>query len=134
LSATLGEPVSMLIPDVVGVRLTGKLREGTTTTDLVLALTKALRSYGVVQKFVEFCGPGVDTLSLPERATLSNMAPEYGASVAFFPIDKETLAYLTLTGRGDQAPLVEAYAKAQGMWRDDAADVVYSDIIEFDMD
>ena len=134
LSATLGEPVSMLIPDVVGVRLTGRMREGTTTTDLVLSLTKALRDYGVVQKFVEFTGPALDILSLPERATLSNMAPEYGASVAFFPIDEKALAYLELTGRGDQVPLVEAYAKAQGMWRDDRAEVVYSDVIEFDLD
>lgn len=133
LSAMLGEPVSMMLPDVVGVRLVGRLREGTTTTDLVLALTRTLREQGVVQKFVEFVGPGLDGLSLPERATLANMAPEYGASVGFFPTDDETLNYLRLTGRGDQVPLVEAYTKSQGMWRDDTAARVYSQIIEFDI-
>ena len=133
LSATLGEPVSMVIPDVDGVRLTGRLREGSTTTDLVLALTRTLREHGVVQKFVEFFGPGLDGLSLPERATLSNMAPEYGASVGFFPTDAETIDFLHLTGRGDQVPLVEAYCKAQGLWRDDAVDRIYSDTIEFDI-
>jgi aconitate hydratase len=133
LSAMLGEPVSMMMPDVVGVRLVGRLREGATTTDVVLALTRRLREHGVVQKFVEFFGPGLDHLSLPERATLANMAPEYGASVGFFPTDAETLNYLRLTGRGDQAPLVEAYSKAQGMWRDDAAQRIYSDTIEFDV-
>ena len=133
LSATLGEPVSMVIPDVVGVRLTGRLREGTTTTDLVLALTRRLREYGVVQKFVEFYGPGLDDLSLPERATLSNMAPEYGASVGYFPTDTETIAFLHLTGRGEQAPLIEAYCKAQGLWRDDGAERVYSETIDFDI-
>ena len=133
LSATLGEPVSMLIPDVVGVRLTGRLREGTTTTDLVLALTRRLREHGVVQKFVEFFGPGLNYLSLPERATLSNMAPEYGASVGFFPTDAETIEYLRLTGRDKQAPLVESYCKAQGLWRDDAVHRIYSDTIDFDI-
>ena len=133
LSATLGEPVSMIMPDVVGVRLVGRLREGATTTDLVLAMTRRLREHGVVQKFVEYFGPGLDFLSLPERATLANMAPEYGASVGFFPTDAETLNFLRLTGRGDQVPLVEAYCKAQGMWRDDTVDRVYSDSIEFDV-
>ena len=133
LSAMLGEPVSMLMPDVGGVRLVGQLREGTTTTDLVLALTRRLREHGVVQKFVEYFGPGLDFLNLPERATLANMAPEYGASVGFFPTDKETLNYLRLTGRGDQVPLVEAYCKAQGMWRDDSVERVYSELIEFDV-
>ncbi|MBT6096081.1 MAG: aconitate hydratase AcnA [Rhodospirillaceae bacterium] len=133
LSALLGEPVSMRIPDVVGVRLVGRLREGTTTTDLALALTRTLREHGVVQKFVEYFGPGLDHLSLPERATLANMAPEYGASVGFFPTDEETLNFLRLTGRGDQVPLVEAYCKAQGMWRDDTAARIYSDTIEFDV-
>ncbi len=133
LSATMGEPVSMVMPDVVGVRLVGRLREGATTTDLVLAMTRTLREHGVVQKFVEYIGPGLDHLSLPERATLANMAPEYGASVGFFPTDAETLNFLRLTGRGDQVPLVEAYCKTQGLWRDDAVDRVYSDIIEFDV-
>ncbi len=133
LSASLGEPVSMVMPDVIGVRLVGRLREGTTTTDLVLALTRTLREHGVVQKFVEYFGPGLDSLSLPERATVANMAPEYGASVGFFPTDAETLNYLHLTGRGDRAPLVEAYCKAQGMWRDDTVERVYSDVIEFDL-
>ena len=115
LSAMLGEPVSMTIPDVVGVRLSGQLREGATTTDLVLALTRRLREHGVVQKFVEYIGPGLDHLSLPERATIANMAPEYGASMGFFPTDEETLNFLRLTGRGDQVPLVETYCKAQGL-------------------
>ena len=104
LSAMLGEPVSMVLPDVVGVSLTGRLREGTTTTDLVLALTRRLREHGVVQKFVEFTGPGLDYLTLPERATLANMAPEYGASIGYFPVDDETLNFLRLTGRDDQIP------------------------------
>ena len=133
LSAMLGEPVSMMMPDVVGVRLVGRLREGATTTDLVLALTRRLREHGVVQKFVEYFGPGLDHLSLPERATLANMAPEYGASVGYFPTDGETLNYLRLTGRADQVLLVEAYAKAQGLWRDDTVDRIYSDTIEFDV-
>jgi len=133
LSATMGEPVSMVMPDVVGVRLVGRLREGATTTDLVLAMTRTLREHGVVQKFVEYIGPGLDHLSLPERATLANMAPEYGASVGFFPTDAETLNFLHLTGRGDQVPLVETYCKAQGLWRDDTVDRVYSDVIEFDV-
>ncbi len=133
LSAMLGEPVSMVLPDVVGVRLTGRLREGTTTTDLVLALTRRLREHGVVQKFVEFTGPGLDHLTLPERATLANMAPEYGASVGYFPIDDETLNFLRLTGRDCQVPLVEAYAKVQGLWRDDNAARIYTDAIMFDL-
>ncbi|MDP7390549.1 MAG: aconitate hydratase AcnA [Alphaproteobacteria bacterium] len=133
LSAMLGEPMSMTIPDVVGVRLTGQLREGATTTDLVLALTRRLREHGVVQKFVEYFGPGLDHLSLPERATIANMAPEYGASMGFFPTDEETLNFLRLTGRGDQVPLVETYCKAQGLWRDDTAERVYSDTVDFDI-
>ena len=133
LSAMLGEPVSMTIPDVVGVRLVGRLREGTTTTDLVLALTRRLREHGVVQKFVEYVGPGLDHLSLPERATIANMAPEYGASMGFFPRDEETLNFLRLTGRNDRVPLVEAYCRVQGLWRDDTAERIYSDVIEFDI-
>ena len=133
LSASLGEPVSMMIPDVIGVRMIGRLREGTTTTDLVLAVTRQLRDFGVVQKFVEFFGPALDHLTLPERATLSNMCPEYGASVGYFPTDTETLNYLRLTGRGDLVALVEAYSKAQGLWRDDAVDRIYSDVVEIDL-
>ena len=131
LSAMLGEPVSMVLPDVVGVRLTGRLREGTTTTDLVLALTRRLREHGVVQKFVEFTGPGLDYLTLPERATLANMAPEYGASIGYFPVDDETLKFLRLTGRDDQIPLVESYAKTQGLWRDDNRERIYTETITF---
>ncbi|MEM7406383.1 MAG: aconitate hydratase AcnA [Pseudomonadota bacterium] len=133
LSAMLGEPISMTLPDVVGVRLIGAPREGTTTTDIALALTRRLREHGVVQKFVEFHGPGLDALTLPERATLANMAPEYGASMGFFPTDAETLDFLRLTGRGDHAPVVEAYCKAQGLWRDDTAPRVYSDALTFDL-
>ena len=134
LSAMLGEPVSMVLPDVVGVRLTGRLREGTTTTDLVLALTRRLREHGVVQKFVEFTGPGLDYLTLPERATLANMAPEYGASIGYFPVDDETLNFLRLTGRDNQVPLVESYAKTQGLWRDDNRERIYTETITFDLD
>jgi aconitate hydratase len=133
LSAMLGEPISMMLPQVVGVRLLGRPRGGTTTTDLALALTRRLREHGVVQKFVEFVGPGLDALSLPERATLANMAPEYGASVAYFPTDDETLNYLRLTGRGEHAPVVEAYSKEQGLWRDETVRRIYSDEIEFDL-
>ena len=114
----LGQPVSMLIPEVVGFKLTGKLPEGATATDLVLTVTKMLRKKGVVGKFVEFYGPGLDNLPLADRATIGNMAPEYGATCGFFPIDQVTLDYLRLTGRDPQrVALVEAYAKAQGMWR-----------------
>ena len=114
----LGQPISMRLPEVVGFKLTGKLREGTTATDLVLTVTEMLRKKGVVGKFVEFFGPGLDQLSLADRATLANMAPEYGATCGFFPIDKETIAYLKATGRKPgRIALVEAYAKAQGMWR-----------------
>ncbi|MBT6307757.1 MAG: aconitate hydratase AcnA [Rhodospirillaceae bacterium] len=133
LSAMLGEPISLIMPDVIGVRVVGKPKEGTTTTDLVLALTSMLRGQNVVQKFTEFFGPGLDALSLPERATLANMAPEYGASISFFPADNETLNYLKLTGREDQIPLVESYSKIQGLWRDDSFERTYSDILEFDL-
>ena len=117
-AAMLGQPISMLLPEVIGVRLTGKLNEGVTATDLVLRITEILRSYGVVGKFVEFCGEGLDQLTLADRATIANMAPEYGATCGFFPIDDETLRYLRLTARpSTQIALVEAYAKAQGIWR-----------------
>ncbi len=118
-AAMLGQPISMLIPDVIGFRLTGKLNEGITATDLVLRVVEMLRKKGVVDKFVEFFGAGLDHLPLADRATIANMAPEYGATCGFFPIDAETINYLKLSGRpADTVALVEAYAKAQGMWRD----------------
>ena len=114
-AAMLGQPVSMLIPQVVGLRLNGKLREGSTATDLVLTVTEMLRKKGVVGKFVEFFGPGLHTLPLADRATIGNMAPEYGATCGIFPVDEETLRYLRLTGRSEeQIALVEAYCKEQG--------------------
>jgi aconitate hydratase len=116
----LGQPYYMLLPDVVGVRLRGRLREGVTATDLTLTLTQLLRKHGVVEKFVEFCGPGLSALTLEDRATIANMAPEYGATCGFFPVDAETISYLRRTGRSDeQRSLVEAYCKAQTLWRDD---------------
>ena len=134
-AAMLGQPVSMLIPEVVGFKLNGKLREGMTATDLVLVVTQMLRKKGVVNKFVEFYGPGLDSLSLADRATIANMAPEYGATCGFFPVDKETINYLTFTGRdAARIKLVEAYAKAQGMWRDEnTPDPVFTDTMELDM-
>src|SRR2546423_3123558 len=134
-AAMLGQPISMLVPEVVGVRLTGKLAEGATATDLVLTITQMLRRHGVVGRFVEYCGPGVAELALADRATIGNMAPEYGATCGFFPIDAETIRYLTLSGR-DQArvKLVEAYAKAQGLWRDaNTPDPVFTDLMELDL-
>jgi len=134
-AAMLGQPVSMLIPEVIGFKLSGKLREGTTATDLVLTVTQMLRKKGVVNKFVEFYGEGVSALALADRATLANMAPEYGATCGFFPIDKETIRYLTLTGRSeDRIKLVEAYAKAQGMWRDESTpDPVFTDSLSLNL-
>ena len=134
-AAMLGQPISMLVPEVVGFKLAGSLKEGTTATDLVLTVTQMLRQKGVVGKFVEFYGPGLDQLSLADRATLSNMAPEYGATCGFFPIDSETLAYLKLSAREpERIKLVEAYAKAQGMWRDtDTPDPEFSDTLELDV-
>ncbi len=134
-AAMLGQPISMLIPDVVGFRLTGRLPEGSTATDLVLTATKALRQHGVVGKFVEFFGPGVGALSLPDRATLANMAPEYGATIGYFPVDAETLRYLRLTGRKESAvALVEAYCRRQGLFRtEEADDPDYSDILDLDL-
>ena len=124
----------MLIPEVVGFKLTGKLPEGATATDLVLTVTQMLRKKGVVGKFVEFYGPGLDELPLADRATIANMAPEYGATCGFFPVDEETLGYLRPTGRGAGAPLVEAYAKAQGLWRSTTApDPVFTDTLELDL-
>ncbi|MBM3543648.1 MAG: aconitate hydratase AcnA [Alphaproteobacteria bacterium] len=134
-AAMLGQPISMLIPEVVGFRLTGKLREGVTATDLVLTVTEMLRRKGVVGKFVEFFGTGLDHLPLEDRATIANMAPEYGATCGFFPVDRETLAYLEATGRKDKRiALVEAYARAQGLYReDDTPDPVFSSSLELDL-
>src|SRR5262252_6736887 len=116
-AAMLGQPISMLVPKVLGFRLTGTMLEGATATDLVLTITERLRKHGVVGKFVEFYGPGLANLTIADRATLGNMCPEYGATIAIFPIDEMTLDYLRLTGREAKVPLVEAYAKAQGMFR-----------------
>ncbi|MGC1618720.1 MAG: aconitate hydratase AcnA [Candidatus Acidiferrum sp.] len=134
-AAMLGQPSSMLIPDVVGFRLHGKLREGATATDLVLTVTEMLRKKGVVGKFVEFCGTGLSSLSIPDRATIANMAPEYGATMGFFPVDAETLAYLQFTARSfEQIALVEAYCKEQMLFRtDDMADPIFSDKLELDL-
>jgi aconitate hydratase len=134
-AAMLGQPVSMLLPEVIGFRLTGKLKEGVTATDLVLTVTQMLRKKGVVGKFVEFFGPGLSSMSLADRATIGNMAPEYGATCGFFPVDKETLRYLTMSSRAtDRIALVEAYSKAQGMWREDGIeDPVFTDTLELDL-
>ncbi|NWN83611.1 MAG: aconitate hydratase AcnA [Halomonas sp.] len=133
-AAMLGQPVSMLIPEVVGFKLTGKLREGITATDLVLTVTEMLRNHGVVGKFVEFYGDGLKDLPLADRATIANMSPEYGATCGFFPVDDETLTYLRLTGRDDeQVALVEAYSKAQGLWREPGDEPVFSDTLALDM-
>jgi aconitate hydratase len=134
-AAMLGQPVSMLIPEVVGFKLTGELQEGITATDLVLTATQMLRAHGVVGRFVEYFGPGLAALTLADRATLANMAPEYGATCGFFGIDDKTIEYLRLTGREeDQIALVEAYAKEQGFWIDpEAADPVFTSVLELDM-
>lgn len=135
-AAMLGQPVSMIIPEVIGFELSGALKEGTTATDLVLVIVQMLREKGVVGKFVEFYGAGLDSLSLADRATISNMAPEYGATCGFFPIDSETIRYLNFTGRDpERVALVEAYAKEQGLWRDsDTPDPVFTDTLYLDMD
>jgi aconitate hydratase len=134
-AAMLGQPVTMLIPEVVGFRLEGRLPEGTTATDLVLTVTQMLRKKGVVGKFVEFYGPGLAHLTLEDAATIANMAPEYGATCGFFPIGKDTISYLKSTGRdADRVALVEAYAKAQGMWHTaDMTDPVFSDTLSLDL-
>ena len=134
-AAMLGQPVSMLIPEVVGFRLSGSLGEGITATDLVLTVTQMLRAKGVVGSFVEFFGPGLAALSLADRATIANMAPEYGATCGFFPIDERTIEYLKLTGRDDERiELVEAYARAQGMWRDESSpEPLFTDSLELDL-
>ncbi|CAM3726323.1 aconitate hydratase AcnA [Castellaniella denitrificans] len=133
-AAMLGQPISMLIPRVVGFKLSGALPEGTTATDLVLTITDMLRKHGVVGKFVEFYGPGVAAVPLANRATIGNMSPEYGSTISIFPIDEETLEYLRFTGRpAEQVALVEAYAKAQGLWHDPAHEPRYSERLELDL-
>jgi len=134
-AAMLGQPVSMIIPEVVGFKLTGNLKEGTTATDLVLRVVEMLREKGVVGKFVEFFGSALDELALADKATIANMAPEYGATCGFFPVDAECLKYMELTGRdGDTIQLVEAYAKEQGLWRDAAtAEPAFTDTLELDI-
>jgi aconitate hydratase len=134
-AAMLGQPLSMLIPEVIGFKLHGRLPEGTTATDLVLIVTEMLRKKGVVGKFVEFYGTGLSSLSLPDRATIANMAPEYGATMGFFPVDSETLSYLRFTGRTEtRVRLVEEYTKAQGIFRTDATpDPIYTDKLELDL-
>jgi aconitate hydratase len=133
-AAMLGQPVSMLIPEVVGFKFTGELAEGITATDLVLTCTQMLRAKGVVGRFVEYFGPGLASLSLADRATLANMAPEYGATCGFFGIDDKTLDYMRLTGRSEEnVALVEAYAKAQGFWLDPNAEPVFTDVLELDL-
>src|SRR5690349_3504922 len=134
-AAMLGQPMSMLIPQVVGFKLSGELPEGATATDLVLTVTEQLRKKGVVGKFVEFFGPGVSALPLADRATIGNMSPEFGSTCAIFPIDQETLRYLEFSGRPRELiELVEAYARAQGMWHhEDAEEPTYSDVLELDL-
>ncbi len=133
-AAMLGQPVSMLIPEVVGFKITGKLREGITATDLVLTVTQMLREHGVVGKFVEFYGDGLKDMPVADRATIANMSPEYGATCGFFPVDDQTLNYMRLTGRDDdQIALVEAYSKAQGLWREPGHEPQYTDTLALDM-
>ncbi|HEX4762019.1 MAG TPA: aconitate hydratase AcnA, partial [Sphingomicrobium sp.] len=134
-AAMLGQPISMLIPDVVGFRLDGELREGITATDLVLTVTQMLRQRGVVGRFVEFYGPGLDSMTVADRATIANMAPEYGATCGFFPIDRRSIEYLRLTGRDEERiELVEAYCRAQGLWRDASTpEPVFTDTLDLDM-
>ncbi|MER3413670.1 MAG: aconitate hydratase AcnA [Armatimonadota bacterium] len=131
----LGQPIYMLIPEVVGFRLTGSLREGATATDLVLTVTQMLREYGVVNKFVEFFGPGLNSMAVADRATLANMAPEYGATVGFFPVDDRTLEYLYLTGRDEKLiEMVKQYCVEQGLWRDESHPVRYSAVLELNLE
>ena len=133
-AAMLGQPISMTIPEVVGFKLTGQLKEGTTATDLVLNITQTLREKGVVNKFVEFYGPGLNHLTLADRATIANMAPEYGATCGFFPIDAETIRYLKFTGRPlAQCELVEHYAKEQGLWRDEKSEPIFTETLALDI-
>src|SRR5262249_53033334 len=130
----LGQPLYLLLPQVVGFKLTGRLRDGVTATDLVLTVTQMLRKRGVVDKFVEFCGPGLSAMSLPDRATIANMAPEYGATIGFFPVDAETLRYMERTNRAEQARLTERYCAEQGLFRTDATpEPEFSDLLALDL-
>src|SRR3954466_10842352 len=130
----LGQPIYMVTPQVVGFRLHGKLPEGATATDLVLTVTQILRSHGVVEKFVEFFGDGLGTMSVADRATIANMAPEYGATIGFFPVDDQTLSYLRLTGRDPKhIDLVERYCKEQGLWRDKKSELTFTEVLELDL-
>src|SRR5512147_1977259 len=132
----LGQPMDMLLPDVIGFKLYGKLKEGVTATDLVLTVTQMLRKKGVVDKFVEFFGEGLNNMSLTDRATIANMAPEYGATMGYFPVDEETLRYMRLTGRSDEViARTEAYMRAQGLFREtNSADPEFTDVLELDLD
>src|ERR1700735_1586769 len=134
-AAMLGRSMPMLIPEVIGFRLSGSLRPGATATDLVLTVTQMLRKKGVVGKFVEFFGPGLATLTIEDQATIANMAPEYGATCGFFPINRSTIEYLSTTGRDPQpVALVEASAKAQGLWHEEGvAEPIFSDTLELDL-
>ncbi|MCV2509263.1 MAG: aconitase family protein, partial [Neisseriaceae bacterium] len=133
-AALLGQPISMVLPEVIGVRLKGKLREGITATDLVLTITEMLRKYGVVGKFVEYFGEGLAELPLADRATISNMSPEYGATVGFFPVDEVTLDYMRLTGREEEViARTEAYAKEQGLWAEKGEEPIFTDVLEIDL-
>ena len=134
-AAMLGQPIYMLMPEVIGFKLLGQLPEGATATDLVLVVTQMLRAKGVVGKFVEFYGPGLSSMTLPDRATIANMAPEYGATMGFFPVDDEVLSYLRRTGRSDDlARLVEVFCKEQGLFRSDGMDdPLYNDTLELDL-
>ena len=133
-AAMLGQPTSMVLPEVVGFHLTGSLQEGATSTDLVLTITKMLRQKGVVGKFVEFYGEGVSKLGLADRATISNMAPEYGATCGFFSIDQETLNYLKLSGRPQELiNIVEHYAKTQGLWAEKGDEIQFDSVIDLDL-
>ena len=133
-AAMLGQPVAMVIPEVIGFGFKGKLKEGVTATDLVLTCTQMLRKRGVVEKFVEYFGEGLDHLSVEDRATIANMAPEYGATCGFFPVDADTIKYLKATGRSpERVALVEAYCKAQGLWREGGLRPVFTDVLELDL-
>ena len=129
----LGQPYYMSIPQVIGVRMTGQMKQGITATDLVLTVTELLRNYGVVEKFVEYFGPGLKNLTIPDRATIANMTPEYGATVGFFPVDEKTIEYLKMTNREEQAGLVEAYTQANGLFYTGAQDAEYTDVLDFDL-
>ena len=133
-AAMVGQPIAMLLPQVVGVRLIGHLPAGATATDLVLRVTEVLRRRGVVGRFVEFCGPGLAAMPVADRATIANMSPEYGATIGFFPVDQQTLAYLRLTGRDEAlVETVEQYCRLQGLWRDEAAEPPYTEMVEIDL-